>query len=461
MKPVSLKTIAGWCGGTLLSGDPAKMVSGVSKDTRTIIPGDLYIALRGDHFDGNQFLEAAAARGAAGSIVDADVSGPGGGFGVIQVPDGLAALQQLAVAARRQLSLHAICITGSNGKTSTKDFAAAILGTRFQVHKTQGNLNNHIGVPLTILDASENDAVAVWEIGMNHPGEIAPLAGLCRPHGAIITNIGIAHIEYMGSAEAIAAEKGSLLRAIPADGFAVLNADDPFCDTLAGMTSARVIRVGLEAGDVHARDIVQDREGVCFLAIANGESAKVRLKVNGLHMVRNALLAIAAGRELGVSLEDCARGLNSATLTGGRLQPRRVGGLNFLDDSYNANPDSMEAALETLSAVAPAGRRIAVLGRMGELGSHAQAGYERVGQCAARTADLLIGVGQETQWMIDAAQSAGAASALLVKDTEAAARTLLSKASDNDTILIKGSRSARMEKVIDAVAESLRTTLSA
>ena len=214
MDALTLLEVADMCGGVLRPGSPPPTVRRISKDTRTLIPGDLYLALRGENHDGNAYVKEAEARGAAGAIVDDPVVDPSSEFPVILVDDTLVALHRLAAAWRDRLALKVACITGSSGKTSTKEFAASVFSVRYRVVKTEGNLNNHIGLPLSILAASIADDAAVWEIGMNHPGEIAPLAKLARPDLAIITNIGVAHIEFLGSREAIAAEKGALAEAV-------------------------------------------------------------------------------------------------------------------------------------------------------------------------------------------------------------------------------------------------------
>ena len=235
MDALDLLEIAELCGGTLRGRPENLTASRISKDTRTLAPGDLYLALRGENHDGNLYAKEAAARGAVGAILDRVPADLPPDFPVIQVEDSLAALHRLAGAWRDRLPLRVVCITGSSGKTSTKEFTAAVLATRFRVVRTEGNLNNHIGLPLSILSASTSDDAAVWEIGMNHPGEIAPLARLARPDLAIITNIGVAHIEYMGSREAIAKEKGALVGAVGADGAVVL----PGCASSANCRTAR------------------------------------------------------------------------------------------------------------------------------------------------------------------------------------------------------------------------------
>jgi UDP-N-acetylmuramoyl-tripeptide--D-alanyl-D-alanine ligase len=447
---LTLLEIADMCGGVLQGASVPKSIRRISKDTRTLIPGDLYLALRGENHDGNAYARTAAEKGAAGAILDAAPSDLPEGFPVILVGNTLSALHRLAAAWRDRLALKVACVTGSSGKTSTKEFTAAVLSARYRVIKTEGNLNNHIGLPLSILSASITDDAAVWEIGMNHPGEIAPLARLARPDLAIITNIGVAHIEYMGSREAIAAEKGALADAVGPRGFLIVPAEDEFAMRIARQTAARVISTGLSSGSITASDIEITAEGCRFTIHAGDEVVRAGMTAPGEHMVRNALLAVAAGFALGLRLEECAEGLAAARLTGGRLTPRVLRGVTVLDDTYNANPDSMEAALDTLGALRVTGRRIAVLGRMGELGEHATAGYQRVGRNAARILDALIAVGPETVLLSETARAAGLKEVHTTEDTTEAAGVLRQLAQKGDVILVKGSRAARMERVIEA-----------
>lgn len=449
MDPLTLNEIAGMSGAKILRGDGGTTVSRISKDTRTISSGDLYAALRGENFDGNQFAADAAARGAAAALVDdpSVASALPEGFPVLLAGSGLEAVTRLAAAWRERLKLKVLCITGSNGKTSTKEFAAAVLAARFQVVKTEGNLNNHIGVPLSILSATSADTAAVWEIGMNHPGEIAPLAALAKPDAAIITNIGVAHIGHMKTREAIALEKGSLAEAVPAAGFVVLSGDDDQSDSIAARARSRVVRAGLTSGSVMASSLVESADGCQFVVHAGGTSIETSIPCNGAHMVRNALLAVAAGIEFGISPEDAAAGLPKTRLAGGRLQRRIIRGISFLDDTYNANPDSMVAALTTLRALPGGGRRIAVLGKMGELGGHEAEGYRQAGAAAGKTVDILITVGAESSPMADAAREAGLGRIHEVEDTASAALMLDNLARSGDIVLVKGSRSARMESV--------------
>lgn len=449
MDTLPLSEIADMAGGSWQGAENPR-IRRLSKDTRTILNGDLYLSLRGENHDGNQYAADAAAKGAAAVLVDdpAVIAKLPEGFPVIVVENSLTALHRLAAAWRDRLAIKVACITGSSGKTSTKEFTAAVLSARYRVVKTEGNLNNHIGLPLSILSASTADDAAVWEIGMNHPGEIAPLADLARPDLAIVTNIGVAHIEHLGSREAIAQEKGALVEAVGPNGSVILSAGDDFTEALAARSRARVVQAGLSGGTVTASEVTMDTDGCRFLLHAGGETLPARLPAPGLHMVNNALLAVAAGLEFGLSLEECAEGLAAARLTGGRLLRRIVHGVTVLDDTYNANPDSMEAALLTLGGLPAPGRRIAVLGRMGELGSHAEAGYRRVGQAAARTVNTLITVGPETAVLTAAAREAGLGEVHETPDTGAAASLLRQLTREGDLVLVKGSRGARMERVI-------------
>jgi len=455
MDPLSLRQIAEFAKGSLAAGDAGLTVAKVSTDSRTVQPGDLFVALRGENFDGHKFVEQVSERGAVGAMVEESWKGTTPTkFALIRVPDTLAGYQNLAANYRRSLPLKVIAITGSNGKTSTKDFVAATLSRGFRVTKTEGNFNNHVGLPQTMLAASSSDEIAVWEIGMNHPGEIAALSKLAAPDVAIITNVGLAHIEFMGSREAIAVEKRALAEAVDAGGTVILNADDPFSQGIAERTRAKVILAGIENGSVRANEVSQSATGCEFTILEGAHRCRAQLPVPGIHMVQNAMLAVAAGRAFGLSLENCAAGLASAPLTKARLQIKEINGIQFIDDSYNANPDSMKAALRTLVELDADGRRIAVLGQMSELGEESERGHREVGEAAAALGiDELIAVGATGAAMARAAQKAGLEKSLSVDSPDAAAEILGETASPGDLILVKGSRSARMERVLEAFAK--------
>jgi UDP-N-acetylmuramoyl-tripeptide--D-alanyl-D-alanine ligase len=459
MDPLSLGQLAKFANGSLAAGNADATISRVSTDSRTLRAGDLFVPLRGENFDGHKFVQQAVERGAAGAMVEQNWKGTTPAeFALIRVADTLIGYQTLAANYRQSLSLKVIAITGSNGKTSTKDFVAATLARKFRVTKTEGNFNNHVGLPQTMLAASREDEIAVWEIGMNHPGEIAALAKLAAPNVAIITNVGLAHIEFMGSREAIATEKGSLAEAVDAGGTVILNADDPFSEGIAERTRARVIFAGIEKGSVRATDVSQSPSGSEFTILEEAHRCRAQLPVPGVHMVQNAMLAIAAGRAFGLSLEECAVGLASTPLTKARLQIREINGIRFIDDSYNANPDSMKAALRTLIELEADGRRIAVLGEMGELGQESERGHREVGEAAARFAvDELITVGAHGATMANAARTAGLEKSVAVDSPQAAAELLSDNAGPGDLILVKGSRSARMERVLEEFQKQRRT----
>jgi len=451
MNPLPLFQVAQFAGGSLSSGDGTVVIDKVSTDSRTVKRGELFVALRGENHDGHAFVEATAMAGAAGAIVDSSwKENVPANFALIRAKDTLQAYQRLAANYRKSLTLRVVAITGSNGKTSTKDFAAAVLARRFRVAKTLGNFNNHVGLPRTILEATSQDEVAVWEIGMNHPGEIALLSKVAAPDVGIITNIGVAHIEFMGSREKIAEEKGALAEAIGADGTVILNADDPFSDGIAARTRGKVILAGTTAGTIRASEINHSGSATDFTILEGAHRCRAQLPVPGLHMVQNALLAIAAGRVFGLSLEECAAGLVAAPLTKARLQVKEICGVQFLDDSYNANPDSMKAALRTLVELDADGRRIAVLGEMRELGDESERGHREVGEMAAALKiDHLIAIGSAAASIADAAKQAGLRNSSTVASTNQAAELLAEFAAPGDLVLIKGSRLARTEQVID------------
>lgn len=451
MNPLTLSQIVRFAGASLSSGDGTVVINKVSTDSRTIKPGELFVALRGENFEGHDFVEASAKAGATGALVDLNWAGSvPNNFALLRASDTLQAYQTLAARYRQSLPLKVLAITGSNGKTSTKDFAASVLARRFRVTKTEGNFNNHVGLPRTILEATSEDEVGVWEIGMNHPGEIAALSKIAAPDAAIITNIGVAHIEFMGSREAIATEKGALAEAVEPQGTVILNADDPFSTGIAARTRAKVVFAGTTGGAVRAIEIRQSAEGSEFTIVESAHRCRAQLPVAGSHMVQNALLAVAAGRAFGLSIEECAAGLAAAPLTKARLQIKEIGGVQFLDDSYNANPDSMKAALRTLVELDAEGKRIAVLGEMRELGAESERGHREVGEIAATLGvDQLITIGDAAGPIAEGARTAGLDKVSSARSTGEAARLLGEIAEPGDLVLVKGSRAARTEEVIE------------
>jgi UDP-N-acetylmuramoyl-tripeptide--D-alanyl-D-alanine ligase len=447
MDPKTFEQIALWVDGKLHGVNPER-VTKVVTDSRLIRAGDFFVALHGEQFDGHAFLAAVKEASAGGALVS-EVNFQLNGFTQIEVPETHSALQRLARAYRNQLRLEAIAVTGSSGKTSTKEMIASVLGERFSVHKTVGNYNNHIGLPLTVLGASGTDDFGVFEMGMNHAGELAPLCEIARPGASVITNIGTAHIGHLETRAAIAAEKAVVAEAVPAEGFVVLNANDDFTDWIAARCKGRVVRAGLDRGDVTARNVEQCVKGSKFKLSSGVRTTQVWLPVHGEHMVINACLAAAVGLEVGLTLEECAAGLAKTTIPGNRLKIQNLGPVLVINDAYNANPDSMVAALKTATQLTVKGRRVAALGRMGELGRESESAHRRVGRAVAEFEfDYLITVGEEARLMAEAASSAGLKSADRADTHEQAVEALLDYLEPGDLLLVKGSLSSAMDRVV-------------
>lgn len=445
------------CRGELLQGDPEQLLGAFSIDTRTLKRGDFFVPLRGEKDDGHRYLLDAAAAGASGSF---SARRPPAGlpphFLLIGVPDVLAALQQAAGFHRRRFNLPVIGVTGSSGKTTTKDFIAGVLSGSLKVLKTEGNLNNEIGLPLTLMRLDDSCRAAVLEMGMSAPGEIALLAQIAAPAIGVITNIGEAHLETLGSIEAIAAAKEELLEALGPRGTAVLNADDPRLKEMGARFGGKVCRYGFGGGDLRASSFslsgVSSRFRVRF---PGGEEGDFTLPLPGRHLVSNALAALSVGHLLGVSAAAMRAGLAQSRITGGRLQLFTSGaGIRIIDDSYNANPDSVRAALEVLQELAGA-RSIAVLGDMLELGPAERELHREVGCFAAECRiGALITVGP-----LGAEIAAGAAAAGLpavaCPNHDAAVEAVARVAPEAGwCILVKGSRGTRMEKIVKQLLEA-------
>ncbi len=449
MKPLTARQIAEILGTSVAAGIQDALASGgVSTDTRTLQPGAAFFALRGENFDGDSFAKGALEKGAAVVVVHQWNGELPANAAVITVQDTLLALQKLAHWWRKQLDIPVVGITGSNGKTSTKDFTTAVLAKKFKVSATRGNLNNHIGVPLTVLATTPEHTAAVWEMGMNHSGELAPLCEIARPKLGIITNIGTAHIEFLGSRDAIAEEKATLARALPQDGILFIPATCDYHEYLRQRTKGMLVPVGNGRGLVRAEDLRFEAERTVFNLVIEGEGkAEVSLPVPGKHMVTNALLAAAAGWKLGIPVNEIADALSNAKLTGGRLNRFVCNGVNVIDDTYNANPESMAAAIETLAdtPVENGARRFIVLGRMGELGSHGPAAHLRTGELAAQRGLRLIAVGDGAEGIAQ-----GGNNAPYFPILEDAARWLTREVKSGDVVLFKGSRTATVEKVMHA-----------
>jgi UDP-N-acetylmuramoyl-tripeptide--D-alanyl-D-alanine ligase len=438
------------CGGRLVGDDRA--YGEVVSDSRRLKAGELFIALRGAHFDGNDFVAAAARAGAAGAVVEREQAVP---LAQIVVPDSQAALERAARAWRADFQGPLVGVAGSNGKTTVKEMTAAILGAAGPCLATRGNLNNHIGVPLTLLRLTAAERFAVIEMGANHPGEVAALVRLARPTIGMITNAGAEHLEGFGSLEGVARAEGEMVEGLSSSGTAVINADDEFADLWRASTPARVVTFGVRAGaDFSASEVATavGAEGFTtrFRLAAPIGSAAILLHLGGAHNVSNALAAAAAAASAGARLEHIVSGLGAVRAVPGRLQFRRcVGGGWLIDDSYNANPSSVRAALEVLGSLP--GRRWLVLGDMAELGAFALEAHTGIGEHARRAGIERLYASGALAARAAEAFGAGAQCFADVPALAAALRTAL-EATPDARVLVKGSRSNRLERVIEAVA---------
>ncbi|SDM60001.1 UDP-N-acetylmuramoyl-tripeptide--D-alanyl-D-alanine ligase [Geodermatophilus siccatus] len=459
MIQMTLSEVAGAVGGRLTRGDGA--VTGVTVDSRAVAPGDLFVAVPGERVDGHDFLGAAAAAGAVAALT----TRPDDVLPCVVVDEPVAALGRLAAAVHTRLAgaggarghrLTTVGITGSSGKTSTKDLLGQVLATAGPTVSPPGSYNNDIGLPLTVLDADEHTRFLVLEMGSRGRGHIARLCRVARPDVGVVLNVGSAHLGEFGSADGIAVAKGELVEALPPEGTAVLNADDPRVVGMAPRTRARVVTTGRSPdADVRAEDVVLDEAGRAgFTLVTGGVRAAVRLQVVGAHQVANALSAAGAALAAGMTPEDVAAALSAAVpRSRWRMEvTRRDDGVTVVNDAYNANPESMRAALAALAGL-PARRRVAVLGAMAELGPGAAEEHERLGRDAvAAGVDLVVAVGPDAVGIADGALAVGAREdrdaeqgAVRVPDRAAARELLTEVLVPGDVVLVKASRSYGLE----------------
>jgi UDP-N-acetylmuramoyl-tripeptide--D-alanyl-D-alanine ligase len=439
----SLREIATVLGVTVES---ESLVTGWSVDSRTIEAGDLFFALRGPNHDGAEYVEAAFARGAVGAVVDKSTGLEA--YSTLRVPSTQQALEDIAAWARSKWGGDVVGVTGSAGKTSTKDVIAQLLGSKMAVGKTTGNFNNEVGLPLSILRLPDDARVAVLEIGMNHAGEIRRLCGIARPHIGVVTNVGYAHIEMFDSIDGIALAKRELIECLPADGIAVLNNDDLFVRNFGEVHAGPVMRFGIaEGSDVRARDVEFRAGGTRFRVC--GTTFETSLQ--GRHAVLNVLAGIAVAEIYGIKPADLVDAV--AALKPGKMRGERLihNGITILDDCYNSNPDAARAMLDVLRDT-PAERRIAVLGEMLELGRWSESLHRDVGRYAVETGvNMLVGIRGEARSMVDAATKAGLTenAAYFFEDPAAAGDQLRTVAGRGDAILFKGSRGTHVERALE------------
>ena len=433
-------------------------IKGVSIDSRNIREGELFVAIKGDRFDGHDFVPDAIKKGAWGALVERSALEKkfeclSGLKNIMPVEDTLFALQEMSFMHRKQFDIPVVGITGSNGKTTTKEMLAGILKRKGPVLKNEGNLNNHIGVPLTLLKINATHKTAVIEMGMSGLGEIDMLARLVSPNVAVITNIGAAHLEFLGSLEHVARAKGELLDNLRSDGTAVLNADDKYFKTLKGKFSGRVVTFGIDhTANFQASDIRQEKDLTDFSITADEQRIDVRLRLVGRHNIYNALAATAAAMTLGMSIEAVKYGLEDFVPVAMRSELRKVHGRTMFTDCYNANPGSMDAALATLVSLKARGKTVAVLGDMLELGASAAEAHRTLGATVSRlNVDVLITAGPLAKYISEGAREAGMPKDRVYEaQSNSEAALLLREHSQNgDVVLIKGSRGMKMETILE------------
>ena len=441
-------------GAELITSGPtppldAMRVRGWSIDSRTLAPGDLFFAIKGERFDGHAFVTDVFERGAAAAVVS-EPSAPARGL-QLRVEDTLAALQRAAIWGRRRWGRPIVAVTGSAGKTSTKDIISALLSVRMRVGKTMGNLNNHLGVPLTLLRIPDDAEVGVLELGMNHAGEIRHLASITAPQIGVVTNVGYAHVEAFDSIEGVAAAKRELIESLPAEGVAVLNADDERVARFRDAHRGRTVTYGFSAkADVRATDLAMTAQHAAFTVCG----VRFETQLTGRHAISNILAGFAVAKLFDINLGELVETV--AGLTPGEMRGERTSwrGITILNDAYNSNPEAARNMIDVLRAE-PARRKIAVLGEMLELGRLAESLHGEVGDYIARAGvDVLVGVRGVSRFMVEAAKRAGMThAAFFFEDPDDAGAFLRDFVQAGDAILFKGSRGTRVERALAAMQD--------
>lgn len=451
-------------GGEWLGGDPAHRFSAISIDSRTLPADALFFAVRGERLDGHDYVDQAIARGAAGIVLEQDKTGvlpiqewTQQGIACVAVPDTTDALGDLARFHRRRIECRVIAVTGSNGKTTTRAMTASVLERRFVTLATQGNLNNQFGLPLTLFRLTPEHRTAVLELGMNHAGEIRTLTRICEPDLGVITNIAPAHLHGVGSLDGVMNAKGELLEEMSDRGTAVLNGDDPRCRELARRWPGRLVLFGTASDcSLRAESIEESETGISFVLKFPGEERKVRLCVPGRFMVFDALAAAAVGYESGLTPAEVRDGLEGFVPVPGRmnlLNTRRS--IRLIDDTYNANPESMKGAIRSFGFLKGNRRGFLVLGDMLELGEDASALHREVGTAAAQSAaTMLMASGSFADSIREGALKGGMASdRIFLGSREEITAALKSALQPEDWVLIKGSRGMAMEKILNSIKD--------
>ncbi len=462
MEPRTLQHLARVCDGELreavgVSG--SSWVTRVSTDSRALKSGDVFFALSGDQFDGHDYLDVVHREGALAAVVARERSAQGPSrFTRILVDNPRAALGRLAAEYRKGFQFPVVAVAGSNGKTTTKELIASLLGTCMSVWKSPASYNNDVGVPLTLLGLERHHQVAVLEVGTNHPGELSPLLKWIAPHIGVLTNIGKEHLEYFGDLEGVATEEGELAASLPPDGVLIVGGESPLLDKVVARAVCRVIRVGFRETDDWQIEVKSvDWAGTTFSlsAGAMGYAGTYQVPVPGRHFAANAALALAVAEALNVSAEQACRALTTFEPPKQRFRWSQIQDVHLIDDTYNANEDSMRAALETLTDLPCAGRRVAVLGDMAELGPHAETAHAEVARLCATRVDALFVVGQFASWTEAAAIRNGLTRVAAFPSAQELIPALLGYLRAGDQVLVKASRSSRLEEVVKVLKARL------
>ncbi|HEY3761169.1 MAG TPA: UDP-N-acetylmuramoyl-tripeptide--D-alanyl-D-alanine ligase [Verrucomicrobiae bacterium] len=456
MEERSLKFVAEACGAEIRALVGATTVKNVCTDSRQAQPGDLFFAIRGEKHDGHDFLEEVAAKKVAAVMIERKkMPAKLPECSVLLVDDARAALGKLAAAYRKQFDVLVIAVAGSNGKTTTKELLASILKQKMPTLASEASFNNDIGVPLTLLRLEKSHRAAVVEVGTNHPGELAPLVRMVQPKYGVLTNIGREHLEFFGDLDGVAREEGWLAELLPADGTLFVNGDNEWTEEIVQRTKAKVVRVGLgKQNEWRAEKVRLDKNGATFRIATVKEKfcGEYRIQLLGRHQVVNALLSAAVGEEPGLGRAEIQRGLAEGKPAKMRMQFWEANGIRVLDDAYNANADSMLAALETLCDLPLQGRRVAVLGEMNELGAQSEAAHAEIGR---RAAELEIGqlfaVGRMAPVMAKAARAAGLMRVMEFENVETARSAVKNFLKPGDVVLIKASRASRLERIVETL----------
>ena len=459
MDPRTLEFVEEGCQGRLVAGNHTTFVRRVCIDSRLAKPGDLFVAIEGEKFNGHDYTKHAFDQGAVAALVNDSKDNKEVVGAKVEVEETRKALCLLASYYRRDFNVPLIAVGGSNGKTTTKEILSKLLSRRFRTLSSEASFNNHIGVPLTLLRLREDHQVAIVEVGTNQPGEMESLLSIARPRFGVLTSIGCEHLEFFGGLEGVLLEEGFLAESLPEDGCLFVNGDIEGLATLRERCRARIITVGESSQSdwIISRIDTSNNETVFELISPKGDwNGVYRVNLLGRHNAQNAALAIVVAVEMGLSQEELHHGLEDCQPASMRMELHTLGGVSVINDAYNSNPDSLQAALETLKTFPVKGKVIAVLGDMAELGEASKNAHIEAGLLAAKLGlNGLIAVGNWANVMVRAAQNNGLANVAEFEDPILAGKALASKLKPGDLVLIKGSRSSRLEQVMKEISRAL------